>query len=123
MVGLTAKRNEKPAAAVIVYRHVKQDGLMIANNIQPAIRPRLLAALCGVICPKIKWSPDGLRFLDAGEMPNQSTGLFTPDPDSDPGHPRGLEWGLEVYMEVRARGLRRFDCMPALEKTSPSGGQ
>jgi len=82
-----------------------------------------VAALCGVISPKIKWSPDGLRFLDAGEMPNQSTGLFTPDPDSDPGNVRGFDWGLEVYTETGARGLRRFDCKPATERTSPSGGR
>ena len=82
-----------------------------------------VAALCGVISPKIKWSPDGLRFLDAGEMPNQSTGLFSPAADSDPDNLRGFDWGLEVYAEAGARGLRRFDCKSATESTSPSGGQ
>jgi len=82
-----------------------------------------VAALCGAISPKIKWSPDGLRFFDAGEMPNQSTGLFSPDADSDPDNLRGLDWGLEVYTEAEARGLRRFDCVLAVVTTSPSGGQ
>jgi beta-xylosidase len=70
-----------------------------------------VAALCGVISPKIKWSPDGLHFRDAGEMPNQSTGLFTPDATSAPENLNGFDWGLEVYPEAGARGLRRFDCM------------
>jgi len=83
-----------------------------------------VAALCGVVSPKIKWSPDGLHFLDAGEMPNQSTGLFSPDADSDPDSLRGLDWGLEVYKEAGTRGLRRFDCGPGTaEHTQPSGGQ
>lgn len=71
-----------------------------------------VAALCGEISPKIKWSPDGLRFSDAGEMPNQSTGLFCPDPDADPDNMHGFDWGLEVYTEGGARGLCRFDCAP-----------
>ena len=83
-----------------------------------------VAALCGAISPKIKWSPDGLHFLDAGEMPNQSTGLFSPDADSDPDNLRGFDWGLEVYTEAGTRGLRRFDCAPGTaEHTPPSGGQ
>ena len=77
---------------------------------------------CGVISPKIKWSPDGLRFRDAGDMPNQSTGLFSPDADSDPDNLRGFDWGLEVYTDAGARGLRRFDCMPAAAgRTFPFG--
>lgn len=69
-----------------------------------------VAALCGVISPKIKWARDGLHFEDAGEFPNESTGLFAPDANSDPGNRRGFDWGLEVYTEGSARGLRRFDC-------------
>ena len=78
-----------------------------------------VAALCGAISPKIKWSPDGLHFLDAGEMPNQSTGLFTPDSDVDPKNLRGFEWGLEQYSEAGHRGLRRFDCSPRAEDARP----
>jgi beta-xylosidase len=73
-----------------------------------------VAALCGVLSPKIQWSTDGLHFVDAGEFPNQSTGLFTPDPADDPRHRRGFDWGLEVYSENGARGLRRFDCLSPL---------
>jgi hypothetical protein len=69
-----------------------------------------VAALCGAISAKIKWSRDGLRFEDAGEFPNQSTGLFTPDETADPSHRHGFDWGLEVYTEDGARGLCRFDC-------------
>ncbi len=68
-----------------------------------------VAALCGEISPRILWSADGLRFAPAGEMPNQSTGLFTPEEGDDPEHRRGFDWGLEVYEEHGTRGLRRFD--------------
>lgn len=68
-----------------------------------------VAALCGEVSPRIRWSPDGLSFVDAGAMPNQSTGLFTPDPETDPGRQRGFDWGIEVYSENGRRGLRRFD--------------
>ena len=44
-------------------------------------------------------------------MPNQSTGLFTPDAAADPGHLHGFDWGLEVYAENGARGLRRHSSM------------
>lgn len=72
-----------------------------------------VAALCGEVTARIKWSRDGLSFVDAGEMPNTSTGLFTPAEKTDPGHLHGFEWGLEAYAENGARGLRRFDCKPA----------
>ena len=79
-----------------------------------------VAALCGVISPRIKWSPDGLHFLDAGEMPNHSTGFFSPDVDKDREHLQGFKWGLEQYSEAGRRGLRRFDCSPgAANPTSP----
>lgn len=71
-----------------------------------------VAALCGFVSPKIKWSLDGLHFADAGDFPNHSTGLFTPDAAADHGQLRGFEWGVEVYDEDGARGLRRFDCLP-----------
>ncbi len=71
-----------------------------------------VAALCGAISPKIKWSPDGLRFVDAGEMSNQSTGLFTPNPDVDKSRLRGFDWGLDVYSNGGSRGLRHFDRGP-----------
>lgn len=72
-----------------------------------------VAALCGFVSPKIKWSRDGLHFVDAGDFPNHSTGLFTPDETADPSRLRRFDWGLEVYEEKGARGLRRFDCLPA----------
>ena len=78
-----------------------------------------VAALCGAISPKIKWSPDGLHFVDAGEMPNHSTGLFSPDVDADPKNLRGFEWGLEQYSETGPRGLRRFDCSPRAADPTP----
>lgn len=72
-----------------------------------------VAALAGALSPRIKWSRDGLHFADAGEFPNHSTGLFTPAAAEDRSHLRGFDWGLEVYEENGARGLRRFDCLPA----------
>lgn len=76
-----------------------------------------VAALCGSVSSKIKWSQDGLRFVDAGDFPNQSTGLFTPDAIEDQCHIHGFDWGLEVYSENGARGLWRFDCLqPATRK-------
>lgn len=79
-----------------------------------------VAALCGAISPKIKWSPDGLHFMDAGEMPNHSTGLFTPDANEDRNNLRGFDWGHEVYTEAGASGLRRFDCTPHLPDQVPN---
>ncbi|MFM1770833.1 MAG: hypothetical protein RJA22_3362 [Verrucomicrobiota bacterium] len=72
-----------------------------------------VAALGGVISPKIQWAPDGLRFMEAGEFPNHSTGLFTPAPGADPTHRLGFDWGIEVYDENGARGLRRFEVRTA----------
>ena len=81
-----------------------------------------VAALCGSISSKIKWSRDGLRFEDAGEFPNQSTGLFTPYETADQNHTHGFDWGLEVYEENGARGLRRFDCLKEqAEEVHPEG--
>jgi hypothetical protein len=47
--------------------------------------------------------------IEALKVPNQSTGLFTPEEGDDPEHRRGFDWGLEVYEEHGTRGLRRFD--------------
>ncbi len=68
-----------------------------------------VAAICGAISPKIKWSVDGIRFTDAGQFPNHSTGLYTPNPQIDNHHKEGFKWGIEVYAQNGARGLRRFD--------------
>jgi beta-xylosidase len=70
-----------------------------------------VAALCGEISPKIKWSPDGLHFVDAGEMPNSSTGFFCPANFGDGSNHEGVAWGIEVYNKKSgSRGLQRFDC-------------
>lgn len=69
-----------------------------------------VAALCGVISPRIMWSEDGIHFREAGEMPNTSTGFFCPQNFTDGVNPLGVQWGLERYSENGHRGLRRFDC-------------
>ena len=69
-----------------------------------------VAAVCGVISPKIKWSRDGILFVDAGNMPNTSTGFFCPGNFTNETNAKGVHWGLERYTEQGSRGLRRFDC-------------
>ncbi|MFM9009437.1 MAG: family 43 glycosylhydrolase [Planctomycetota bacterium] len=68
-----------------------------------------VAAVCGVVSPKLVGAADGIRFGEAGTLATESTGLLTPDGDGDPRH----RWGIEVESGVidgrRARGLRRFD--------------
>lgn len=74
-----------------------------------------IAALCGVVSPAVKWSPDGIHFVDAGEMPNTSTGLYCPANLGDGTNPHGVRWGLERYTENGTRGLRRFDCTMSVQ--------
>lgn len=69
-----------------------------------------VAAICGVISPVIKWSQDGIHFIDAGEMQNTSTGFFCPENFVDGTNNRGVSWGLERYTVKGHRGLHRFDC-------------
>lgn len=68
-----------------------------------------IAAVCGVVSPQLLWSADGLDFENAGTLPTESTGLFTPADGGDPAR----RWGIEAFAaEVDgrpARGLRRFD--------------
>ncbi len=95
------------------YRRYPNNPLFAGHAFSVWLHRDGLAALCGATCSRIKWSRDGLRFKDAGEFPNQSTGLFTPDESADHSHLYGFDWGLEVYAENGARGLRRFDCRPS----------
>jgi hypothetical protein len=99
------------------YRRQAANPLFAGHAFTAWRHHRGVAALCGEISPRILWAADGLRFVPAGEMPNQSTGLFCPaacsaDRGGDhgaPEHRHGFEWGLEVVSERGARGLRRFD--------------
>ena len=79
-----------------------------------------VAALCGAVSAQILWSRDGLAFQRAGTLPNQSTGLFTPEADQDPNHLHGFDWWLDVYTENGARGLRRVDRIAATAHATPS---
>lgn len=70
-----------------------------------------VAAVCGVVSPRLLWAADGIHFDEAGTLATESTGLFTPA-TADDADPRHL-WGIEVEpgeVEGRpSRGLRRFD--------------
>ena len=70
-----------------------------------------VAAVCGVVSPRLLWGADGVHFESAGTLATESTGLFTPDGDDDA--PLRHRWGIEVdpgEIDGRpARGLRRFD--------------
>lgn len=73
-----------------------------------------VAALCGVISPAVLWSQDGLQFVEAGTMPNYSTGLYCPGNFGDGINPRGVRWGLDCYTVDGRRGLHRFDASMAV---------
>jgi hypothetical protein len=73
-----------------------------------------VAAVCGVISPTIKWSRDGIWFVDAGEMPNASTGFFCPQNFGLGTNHTGVAWGIDCYAMDGHRGLQRFDCSLAV---------
>jgi len=93
------------------YRKYPANPLFAGHAFSAWLHRDGVAAMCGEVSSRIKWSRDGLSSQDAGEMPNQSTGLFTPDERADPRHLHGFDWGLEVYSANGVRGLRRFDCL------------
>jgi hypothetical protein len=81
-----------------------------------------VAALCGVLTPTIKWSADGVHFVDAGEMHNTSTGVFCPENFSHGTNAKGVTWGLERYTVDGHRGLHRFDCSMAITNVKSKTG-
>ena len=92
------------------YRKYPDNPLFAGHAFSAWVHGQGVAALCGVITSKIRWSTDGIHFVDAGDMPSASTGLFCPDNFTNGTNTKGVHWGLERYTEQGSRGLRRFDC-------------
>ena len=92
------------------YRKHAANPLFAGHAFSAWVHGQGVAAVCGVVSPKIKWSTDGIHFVDAGDMPNTSTGLFCPGNFANSTHTKGEYWGLERYTEQGSRGLQRFDC-------------
>lgn len=62
----------------------------------------------------VRWSEDGLHFVEAGVFPNKSTGFYCPanfhtGPDAGV-NPAGVTWGFDVVRGVIPRYIYRFDC-------------
>lgn len=93
------------------YRKHPENPLFAGHAVSAWVHRDGVAAICGVISPKIKWAKDGLHFIDVGEMENTSTGLFCPRNFSDGTNPEDISWGLERYTQDGHMGLHRFDCM------------
>lgn len=70
----------------------------------------------------VRWSQDGVHFVEAGLFPNKSTGFFCPEDFGNGVNNRGVSWGIDVMHGVKPRYLYRFDCDMALkEEAEPVG--
>ena len=58
----------------------------------------------------IRWSEDGIHFVEAGVFPNKSTGVFCPEDYGNGINSRGVTWGMDVVAGIRPRYLYRFGC-------------
>ena len=101
------------------YRQHPANPLFAGHAFSAWVHGQGVAAACGVISPKIKWSLDGIHFVDAGDMPNTSTGFFCPNNFINGINAKGVHWGLERYTEQGSRGLRRFDCTMRMQRVGP----
>ena len=65
----------------------------------------------------VRWSEDGIHFVEAGVFPNKSTGFLV----EQPGAPaRGVRWGFDVVRNLHPRFIYRFDCSMHLPQNSRS---
>ena len=62
----------------------------------------------------VRWSEDGLHFVEAGVFDNKSTGFDCPENFGDGKNMRGVTWGFDV-MPTRPRYIYRFDCTMGVE--------
>ena len=92
------------------YRKYEENPIFPGHAFSAWVHRDGVAAVCGVVSPKIRWSTDGIHFVDAGEMANASTGFYCPENFGNGFNPNGVRWGIERYHRGARRGLRRFDC-------------
>jgi len=73
-----------------------------------------VAAIGGEVDPQedqcIRWSEDGIHFVEAGVFPNKSTGFYCPENFKNGVNHRGVTWGMDVVAGIKPRYLYRFDC-------------
>jgi predicted GH43/DUF377 family glycosyl hydrolase len=65
---------------------------------------------------RIRWSEDGVHFVEAGHFPNKSTGFFCPEDFEAGVNMRGVTWGIDVMPGVTPRYLYRFDCTMTVQE-------
>jgi hypothetical protein len=76
-----------------------------------------VAAIGGEVDPPgdacVRWSADGIHFVEAGVFPNKSTGFYCPENfETGPGagtNNRGVTWGFDVVRDTIPRYIYRFD--------------
>jgi hypothetical protein len=73
----------------------------------------------------VRWSEDGIHFVEAGVFPNKSTGFYCPGnfiTDGDV-NPAGVPWGFDVIRKTIPRYIYRFDCSMHPAGTDTVGGE
>lgn len=96
------------------YRKHPENPLMSGHAASAWIHRHGVAAVGGEVdAPgeqRVRWSEDGVHFVQAGRFPNKSTGFYCPEDFGDGVNHRGVSWGIDVMPGVTPRYLYRFDC-------------
>ena len=58
----------------------------------------------------VRWSEDGIHFVEAGHFENKSVGFFCPDNVNGGVSNCGVGWGFDVVRKITPRYIYRFDC-------------
>jgi hypothetical protein len=96
------------------YTKHPENPLMPGHAASAWVHRHGVAAVGGEVDPpeqqRVRWSEDGVHFVEAGCFPNKSTGLFCEESFADGVNSAGVSWGIDVMPGVRPRYLYRFDC-------------
>ena len=70
----------------------------------------------------VRWSEDGIHFVEAGVFPSKSTGFYCPanfntGPDAGTNN-YGVTWGFDVIRNAIPRYIYRFDCSMQISEES-----
>ena len=58
----------------------------------------------------VRWSKDGIHFVEASPFENKSVGFFCPEGAGGRVSNCGVEWGFDVIRQIKPRHIYRFDC-------------
>jgi hypothetical protein len=96
------------------YAKHEQNPLMTGHAGSAWIHRDGVAAIGGEVDPPqnqcIRWSEDGVQFVEAGHFPNKSTGFYCPANFDNGVNSQGVTWGMDVIAGIKPRYLYRYDC-------------